>query len=201
MKADNPSAPWAEILAVTTSFKSAGEVKARFKEIQHQDAQGKPDQSKVTKEKDLDLDKEGRAAKNREEGLKKQAEEKAKKEAEGKAEKEKAGPPKDNEKVRCTTPRYRPQLIKDRMRKPIPPNATRPARARCRARRNGRSSPPSTTTRPGNASALLRPARWPKQSDTPTFRAMMRRWNPAHRQPIPRLISGRGRCESGSLSG
>ncbi|KAJ9607562.1 hypothetical protein H2200_007640 [Cladophialophora chaetospira] len=87
MKGENPSAPYAEILAATSSFRHEGDVKARFKEIKHHlemgnkkqdDNSGKKGKNKG-KNKDKDADKEEKIRKDKEEGLKRKAELEAKK--------------------------------------------------------------------------------------------------------------------------
>ncbi|OAL19696.1 hypothetical protein AYO20_11600 [Fonsecaea nubica] len=92
MKGENPQAQWKEILAVTTNFKNVGELKARWKHISHRpEADDKNTSSEGKKE--TAPDKEEKAKRNREEGLRRKAEKEAakakKEEEEKKAEEQK----------------------------------------------------------------------------------------------------------------
>ncbi|KIW91151.1 uncharacterized protein Z519_08046 [Cladophialophora bantiana CBS 173.52] len=87
MKSENHQAQWKDILAVTTSFKNVGELKARWRQINHRLEAGNKDNFNGSKKKDRDAEREERTRRDREEGLKRKAEREAARARKGEEEK------------------------------------------------------------------------------------------------------------------
>ncbi|EXJ71348.1 uncharacterized protein A1O5_05155 [Cladophialophora psammophila CBS 110553] len=115
MKSENHQAQWKDILAATTSFKNVGELKARWRQINHRFEAGNKDNSNGGK-KDEDAEREERARRDREEGLKRKAEREATRAKKEEEEKKAEGQKKDgtrSDKKACPSEEYLDRLSAD----------------------------------------------------------------------------------------